>query len=283
MKLSATLYSPKTMKQSDILDQYLQYIDQLRTLHGERYDPQLVGKIRFFKPVDFYYPEDEYHEYIDIDYHNTERIIIDLDGEKVVEKKYVVNPRLKNIRDKRVAPFHQLTDDWNQILNAIVKIGDRDLEQQQIIKEYNYYYNKTVVEWIHFTCRPAIDCSYETFIKQARKAFKKKWITEYTLVFEQKGKVNFDLGNGFHLHALIKIPYSKPWTDCKQEMYNTFKHIAKPGLGTLAQPIKSSTDYENVLNYFSEKNTLDKNKILSHDKEWRKKMGLKDVYKSDFI
>ena len=277
MKLTTALYSPRKMKQSEILDTYSRKIDPLRALHGDRYSPELVGEINFFIPVDFYYPQDEFHEYIDIP-------IIEkrLMAPSKVAQEYV-NPRLKNLRDKRMEPFLQLTNDWNAMLNNIVNIGDKSLEEQQIIKDYNKYYNKSVIEWVHFTCRPSPDCLYETFMKQTIKAFKKKWITEYTLVFEQKGKINVDLGTGFHLHALIKIPYNKPWSDCKQELYNTYKHIAKPGLGTLVQPIKTSSDYENVLNYFSEKNTEEKNQILSHDKAWRKIKKLNDIYHSDFI
>lgn len=283
MKLNTILYTPRTVKQSMILDRYLQIIDQIRTLHGEEYDPQKVDEIEFFIPPNFYQPEEEYHEYIDIDYHDVERQVEDISGKKVVTQKFVVNKRKKNIRDKRVTPFIELANDWNGILNSIVKIGDIDMETKQIIKEYNTYYNKTTIDWIHFTCRPAPDCTYPEFIKQAKKAFKKKWITEYTLVFEQKGKEKENLGIGFHLHALIKIPYDKPWSDCKQEMYNTFKHIAKPGLGSYAQAIKTSDDYEKVLKYFSEKNTEEKNDILPHDKIWRQNMNLKEIYNSDFI
>ena len=134
------------------------------------------------------------------------------------------------------------------------------------------------------TVRPKSETTFPKFYKLVNKAFSKKWITRYIYVYEQKGKEKENIGDGFHIHALVDIPKDKPFSDVYREFRNTFKSVcAPPGIhfypliedyrNDKLEYMGCTEDYEFVSpNNYDFKNNIEKNKCLKFDEVLNKKI-----------
>jgi len=78
-------------------------------------------------------------------------------------------------------------------------------------------------DWYFLTVNPAPDIKLTVFMKTVEKALKKKWITYYLMVYEQRGETEEEAGRGFHTHII----FNKGCKHCKivSEMKNTFSKM----------------------------------------------------------
>jgi hypothetical protein len=158
--------------------------------------------------------------------------------------------------------------------------------------------------YVYFTIRPDhTKVTIDQFKKKIDKLFKLKCINKYYYAYEQKfGSEKIDektnkkqytkLGDGFHIHGIIKFNTSQPFFNANQQLKRSIKglkwynDIKPPYIGKdiyqdklyyLGVNYNNDQDYtENMLlNY---KNDIDKNKCLQYDKEFRIQNDLKYIY-----
>ena len=119
-------------------------------------------------------------------------------------------------------------------INEYINNNIFEMSKDQLINEFTVYYNKLfnikknpyAFMWI--TIRPTTETRFSQFFKLVEKSFRKKWITRYIYVFEQKSNNKEKIGDGFHIHALTDIPDNKPNHEIYREFRNTFKHVCGP-------------------------------------------------------
>ena len=144
--------------------------------------------------------------------------------------------------------FNKDTKDLNKILNEI-KYLNLEENEEIIIEEYNKYYDLTTWTHIYVTIRPREGIEFNDFYKKVVKAIHKKWITDYILVFEQKGETVETIGDGFHVHFVCNLPANKKHSKARDEFFSTFKNMCNKKNGVNLSPIKDKrTEY--VLKYF---------------------------------
>lgn len=98
-------------------------------------------------------------------------------------------------------------------------------ENRRIEKLKQLHKNKIEIEkeWYFLTVNPKPDITLTEFMKTIDKALRKKWITYFIMVIEQRGECEEELGKGFHTHII----FNKGIKHCKviTEMSNTFKKM----------------------------------------------------------
>jgi len=241
------------------LGRYIQFIDILKGYHKEKFDYGLMDYHEYLTPSDFFVDGDVFH--------------------------HCANPA-------SIPLFEEVAQEWNEFYNYDIDY-EKDIEEQ-IINKYNEFYeikNNIIYDYVYLTVRPEESVDFSQFFKKSKKAFTKKWITDYTLVFEQIGKEDAELGKGFHLHALIKLPANKQHSDARVNFQNTFKTIANRK-GCVLDPVIKGTEnkvrkYMGIKedsqefidpNTYDFKNTPDKFPALPYDERFRLLKGLKKVY-----
>ena len=250
---------PGRIKVEKLISAYELKIGLLKGLHGEKYDPALIAEdLEFITPNQLFYLPDEYHIYVD--------------------------------DEEEKAEFVKVSNDLNKILNEIkfLNLTDND---EIIIEEYNKYYEIISYTHVFVTIRPQPGTEFKDFYNKVVKAISKKWITEYTLVFEQKGENIETIGDGFHVHFVCNLPANKKHSKVRDEFYNTFKSMCNKKCIDLS-PIKDKRT-EHVLKYmgydeetkdFIYPNTYDfknhesKFRALPFDEKFREKNQLKNMY-----
>lgn len=169
----------------------------------------------------------------------------------------------------------------------------RDMEWKDLIDEqWNNRYNKSSFEkgWFFLTIRPHNDFKdFHKFKQLATTIVKRKMIEKFNLVFEQKGENKFEIGKGFHFHALIKL--KSPQKGKKYFINEFIKDVYKEKLSDVIasncidlKPINDEISYDTRIRYMNtdEFHKGDKNKKIAweNDKIWRKSKHLKDAYTS---
>lgn len=121
-------------------------------------------------------------------------------------------------------------------------------------------------KWVLCTVRPKQDVHWLVFLKAVRKCMSKKWLTTYTLAFEQSSSDPLNI-YGFHIHLLFNRGEKQP-SACEKEIRNTFSDIC----GDAGCDFKgiSNLDLPKVLNYIcGNKADADKLDAVAVNKAWR--------------
>ncbi len=146
-------------------------------------------------------------------------------------------------------------------------------------------------QWIWLTIRPPEFVTFMEFKKQVDKMLTKKWLKTYLYVYEQTGVNEKELGKGKHLHILINR-HNKKQSHAETEIRNTFKAWFDYDKPEAHHYFNYMNIHENfikikIANMLGNKeSTSENNKYIKqhYDRLFRKKMYLKDFYKSeDFI
>ncbi|MEO5351386.1 MAG: hypothetical protein H7836_17350 [Magnetococcus sp. YQC-3] len=141
--------------------------------------------------------------------------------------------------------------------------------------------------WYFLTIRPHQELNFLTFKQFIKTLFTKKCWEEGFYVWEQKGTSEKTLGNGFHIHAKIKV--KSPSKGKKYFLGEIFNLIRKLSLDEYIanncvdlKQISSETHWDNTEKYIDtnefNKNDKQKEKAWSLDKRWRASKELKDIY-----
>lgn len=86
------------------------------------------------------------------------------------------------------------------------------------------HYTKRVM---FLTWRPAEEMPLKVFRDITIKLIEKKIISEYIIVFEQKGNSYSSIGQGKHIHVLLKFHYNRPYTEYKKQIKKYFYETHK--------------------------------------------------------
>lgn len=162
----------------------------------------------------------------------------------------------------------------------------------QTIKHIKHYTDNTMF----LTIRPAEDMRQEDFEKLIDRLLLKDIITSYIVVFEQKGDSYSTLGQGKHIHALLKFNYNMEMKHHRQKIKefckknNVMFDIGKTALKREFIPDKLyymgliyNDDKEVLLNEnLKYKKTEDKIKCLEYDRIYQKKYNLNVKLKNEY-
>lgn len=81
------------------------------------------------------------------------------------------------------------------------------------------------------TWRPVEEMPIKVFKDIVINLIEKKIVNEYVIVFEQKGNSYSSIGQGKHIHVLLKFHYNRPYTEYKKQIkkyfYDTHKQHKK--------------------------------------------------------
>jgi len=141
--------------------------------------------------------------------------------------------------------------------------------------------------WYFITIRPHPDLKFHKFKEFIEKLFKRKAFSEGFYVWEQKGTSKETMGEGFHIHAVVKQNSpSKGMGYVKEIIYSTMKKCeVDDSIGAGNYPIralKTQKELDSVHHYteteFFNKNTPEKEEAWNYDKPWRASVGLSSLY-----
>lgn len=269
MKIAIGPSKTKRLSLEKMVSVYQNKMGIYKGLHGEKYDFHKIDEtLEFFIPCMFYNEPDEYYLYVE-------------DETEFIQHCNFWND---NFTELAYNEFHlKLTDD--QIEDIIANI-------------YNNFYNIKTQTHIGLTVRPKPDVTFDDFYKKTCKAMSKKWIVEYTLVFEQSGKNIEEIGIGFHFHALIKLPQNKKPSRAREEFFSTFgSQVGPKGIFLSKHKIYDQKGIDKMYKYIGYddetkshvceqgidapidyKDDDIKGEAVRYDKEWRELKGLRHVY-----
>lgn len=134
------------------------------------------------------------------------------------------------------------------------------------------------------TVRP-VEGTCLVFFEQAIERFMERpFIIGAEYHFEQTGECEETLGNGFHVHMILKTKKSKRACDIIKELRSDIEVNATVEMGKEINRrryyfMKNEKDLEYALNYIrGDKHNADKEAAVEMNEEWRRINGLKDVY-----
>lgn len=127
------------------------------------------------------------------------------------------------------------------------------------------------------TINPYPDIEYEVFKKHIDKVVKKKWMTKYIYVYEQRQSEENKPYHGIHFHMIVAKTCAK--SDVLREIYNTCKNIVGHKESIDVKPLDTQQDLSTRLNYIlGIKSTEDKQKKQQIDKIFRQQYNIQSYY-----
>lgn len=234
----------------------------------------------FFTKAHKQFIRDEYCYYPDKIGYNTQLLNLCSEKEDLLEEHLF--EFFEDIKRSKYMILFEL----NVIINNIVS---------KYITSIKHFNNKVM----YITWRPEESMDLKRFKDITINLLTKKIIDKYIIVFEQKGNSYNSIGNGKHIHALLKFNYKRAYTEYKKDIkkyfYVTHKQ-PKPSLKILdldnQEFINSKIYYmgyipENgdlllneVLNYkkgIDEESTQEKLQCLPYDRLFQRKNNLMDT------
>lgn len=169
-----------------------------------------------------------------------------------------------------------------EFLRPIKRKQWADKEHKGIVDE-----EKLEKGWYFITIRPHPDLKFEKFKTFVELLFKRKAFSEGFYVWEQKGTSPETMGNGFHIHAVIKASSpSKGIGNVKEIIYTAMKKCGvDDSIGPGNYPVralKTEKELESVKHYtetaFFNKNDEEKQEAWNYDAPWRASTGLASLY-----
>ena len=117
---------------------------------------------------------------------------------------------------------------WNGDLDAIVpelkKLREVTNELKKLREVTNEVKESKVTEYLFITINARQNITFEELFEVMPKLTKKKWLTDYIYVFEQRSEIQYDY-SGYHVHMILKRNGKKLF-DIRKEFKSTLKHIA---------------------------------------------------------
>lgn len=212
------------------------------------------------------------------------------------DDKHILLKRFDNIQRKAIDEYTKKLIMENMRLKCSLNLDNsyiQDIydENANMRLELLKKNENPINQWIWLTVRPPEFVTFMEFKKQVDKMITKKWLKTYLYVYEQTGMTDKEIGYGKHLHILINR-HTKKQSHAETEIRNTFKawfDYDKP-------EANHYFNYNNIHENFvktkicymlgNKETTKENNKDIKqhYDRLFRKKMYLKDYYKSeDFI
>lgn len=137
-------------------------------------------------------------------------------------------------------------------------------------------------QYFFITICPYEDVDIESLKKVVEKCVKKKWMTSYIYVYEQR---QTEIGLpyfGIHSHMIVKRGTIAK-SDVIREIYNTSKSICGSKQSIDVKLLKNDEDLKVRLNYIlGEKSTKEKRQRQEIDKIFRQNNNLLSYYSKDF-
>lgn len=158
-------------------------------------------------------------------------------------------------------------------------------ETLYIAQELHTIYEEVVQktnQWYFITVRPdekLID--FDGFYGVVNKFVQRKCIEEFTLSFEQKGINDNELGNGFHMHIVVK-PKAGSWRSKGEVLRDTKSTFACCAAANCIEVIPTKKPEEIINGYMIEYESKDGHKEVTKeaDARWRSIRGLSPTYVS---
>jgi len=139
---------------------------------------------------------------------------------------------------KAFEQFHASVDDWKQqklkqLLNKSYN-AERMGQEWKEVKEYEVELDQTIREnkaekhnnlFLWLTVNPKADVELEDFKDVIDKFAKRTMFSDYLYVYEQRGKEETSIGDGFHAHLLLKRNMDYKPSKVIFNSKNTFKRI----------------------------------------------------------
>lgn len=168
--------------------------------------------VNFFRKAYKQYKRDEHCYYSDKIGYNTERLNLSSENEDLLDE--VLFQFLNDIlRVLFITEFE---------LNVLI---------DNAVSSYLSSVKHVTKKVMFLTWRPVEDMPINVFKDIVIKLLEKKIISEYIIVFEQKGNSYSSIGQGKHIHALLKFHYNRPYTEYKKQIkkyfYDTHKQHKK--------------------------------------------------------
>lgn len=110
------------------------------------------------------------------------------------------------------------------------------------------------------------------------KAASKKWIQWIEYAFEQRGETSATMGNGLHIHAIVKAKTSKAPSQAIKEFYSTFKSYMESSRFVNCKKVLPGT-LTDVRAYIEGDKEDEKLPKVAIDRQMRTKYNLKQVFK----
>lgn len=222
-------------------------------------------------------------------------------NEKVSQSEFLKYFAEKNKTDilKYIINDKQLEIIENNMFEAMeechIRINLKTYHDCEVVAIAHSATTQTIKHLMHYTdtlmfltIRPAEDMRQEDFEKLIDKLLLKEIITSYIVVFEQKGVSYSTLGQGKHIHALLKFNYNQAMKSHRQQIKEFCKknHVmCDIGKTALKKEFISDKLYYMGLVYNDDKEllmnenlkykkTADKIKCLEYDRIYAKKYNL---------
>ena len=165
---------------------------------------------------------------------------------------------------------------WNGDLDAIVPELKKLREVTNEVKE------SKVTEYLFITINARQNITFEEIFEVMPKLTKKKWLTDYIYVYEQRSEIQYDY-SGYHVHMILKRNGKKLF-DIRKEFKSTLKHIcdvANPHILNIKN-IKDSADLKRRVNYITNfKADVNKHAKQYNDINFREHYKLERYYVSN--
>lgn len=181
---------------------------------------------------------------------------------------------------------------WKQFRSTMAiaakmqKIHQEEMEKVGLINNDKKpgTYNPEKEQWFAVTIRPkdelTVPYNQNTF-QEFKKDFEEKilprtFVKECDYVFEQKGTSEEELGNKFHMHAIIKAPSRSKGNVARDITSSLKKWVGNAGV----QVDVSYNAKEWIKRYCKEHKSADGHKEVTAewDDKWRNKIGIEDYY-----
>lgn len=161
----------------------------------------------------------------------------------------------------------------NTVLTQALKEA-RQKRDEKALDEIGFYF---------ITISPRDTVSFPDFKQAVERFVKRKWVSSYVYVYEQRGIHENEIGKGFHMHMILTKP-DKNFARILKETKNTFKHLFDD---TCSSAIdidgRFKRDLNNTISYIlAEKQDPGKRLKQEIDKLFRKKYNLQDYYIKNF-
>lgn len=161
-------------------------------------------------------------------------------------------------------------------------LADRQIklieERQELLSNKS---TNILTEYMFITVRPDSkkNISVKWLYDKTMKLLKSKYVSDYLLVFEQSGKNISNVGDGLHIHFILKSKYRK-YCELKKHLRTTYFDVSdKLDYAINIKNCKQSNDVSNRIKYMTgQKEGEEKQKKQEFDKIFRERWNIEDYY-----
>jgi len=134
--------------------------------------------------------------------------------------------------------------------------------------------------WLYLTINPKKDISFFDFKPAILRFVKRKMFSQFFYSYEQRSSTQENLGQGFHIHLLLKRNIKVPPNKVIRNSKNSFKKFTNVNNSQIFFYRWCPQEYLNDKVAYIKGNKTGEGKEIKHemDIEWRQIMGLKEFY-----